>query len=151
MANAMMVPSICQEQKSGVATKLIGPESRALYTHCYGHALNLATQDALKGVKIMEDVLDTVFEITRLIKKSLIIEKLKDDVTISSPGLRVLCPTGWTVRAEALTSISENYHALQLTWDAAKDATKDTEMRARIGEVAAQMEKLDFFYGVELG
>ena len=55
---------------SGVATKIASLESRALYTHCYGHALNLATQDALRGVKIMGDTLDTVYEITKLIKKS---------------------------------------------------------------------------------
>ena len=50
--------------KSGVAKKI---ESRALYTHCYGHALNLAAQDS---IKIMEDTLDTTYEITKLIKKS---------------------------------------------------------------------------------
>ena len=55
--------------KSGVATKILDLEPRALYTHCYGHALNLATQDTLKGIKIMQDVLDTVYEITKLIKK----------------------------------------------------------------------------------
>jgi hypothetical protein len=141
--------------KSGVATRLTDLEPRALYTHCYGHALNLATQDALKGIKIMENALDTVHEITKLIKKSpkrdSIFKKFKDDVTVGSPGLRILCPTRWTVRAEALTSISENYNALQLTWDAAKDATRDTEMRSRIGGVASQMEKYEFFYGVELG
>ena len=38
-----------------------------------------------------------------------------------------------------------------MTWDAAKEATRDSEMRARIGGVAAQMEKFDFFFGVELG
>ena len=31
------------------------------------------------------------------------------------------------------------------------EATKDTEVRARIGGVAAQMEKFEFFYGLELG
>lgn len=30
--------------RTGVATKLIQKEPRALYTHCYGHALNLAIQ-----------------------------------------------------------------------------------------------------------
>lgn len=55
------------------------------------------------------------------------------------------------MRAEALTSISENYHQLQLTWEAAMEVTKDTEMRARIGGANAQMEKFDFFFGVELG
>ena len=81
--------------------------------------MNLATQDALRGVKIMGDTLDTVYEITKLIKKSpkrkTIFKKVKEDVTTGSPGIRILCPTRWTVRAEALSSISENYEALQLT------------------------------------
>ena len=34
--------------KSGVAKKIMDLESRALYTHCYGHALNLAAQDSIK-------------------------------------------------------------------------------------------------------
>ena len=56
----------------------------------------------------------------------------------------------WTVRAEALASIAENYQALQLTWCVVKDATRDTEMK-RIGGVSAQMEKFDFYYGNTLG
>ena len=48
----------------------------------------------------------------------------------------------------ALASIPENYSALQLTWDKAKQATKDTEMRARITGVASQMEKFDYFFGI---
>ena len=55
--------------RSGVATRITNLESRAPYTHCYGHALNLAIQDTVKGVKVMEDTLDTVYEITKLIKK----------------------------------------------------------------------------------
>lgn len=141
--------------KSGVAARLTALEAKAVYTHCYGHALNLAAQDAIRGLKIMGDALDTVYEITKLIKKSpkrdVLFQKVKDDVTPGSPGVRILCPTRWTVRAEALSSIAENYQALQMTWDAAKEATRDSEMRARIGGVAAQMEKFDFFFGVELG
>ena len=72
---------------------------------------------------------------------------MKDDVTTGSPGIRILCPTRWTVRAEALSSISENYEALQLTWDEAMEATRDTEMRARIGGVSAQMQKFNFLFG----
>ena len=101
------------------------------------------------------ETLDTVYEITKLIKKSpkreTIFKKVKEDVTTGSPGIRILCPTRWTVRAEALSSISENYEALQLTWDEAMEATRDTEMRARIGGVSAQMKKFDFLFGVELG
>ena len=102
-----------------------------------------------------EDTLNTVHEITKLIKKSpkrqTIFQKFKDDVAAGSPGIRILCPTRWTVRAEALASMADNYNALMQTWDAAKDATRDTEMKARIGGVAAQMESFDFFFEVELG
>lgn len=141
--------------RSSVVTRLAVLEPRSLYTHCYGHALNLAVQDAIKGTKVMPDTLSTVYEITKLIKKSpkrdAIFNKLKDELSEGSPGIRILCPTRWTVRSESLKSISENYHVLQLTWDTAMEVTKDSETRARIGGVAAQMEKFDFFFGVELG
>ena len=129
--------------RSGVATRITGCEKRALFSHCYGHSLNLATQDTLKAIKIIGDCLDTVYEITKLIKKSPkregIFNSIKDDISNDSPGIRVLCPTRWTVKAEALASISENYRVLQLTWESAKNATTDTEMKARILGVAAQM------------
>ena len=132
--------------RSGVATQILDLELRALYTHCYRHALNLATQDTLKGINIMQDVLDTVYEIAKLIKKSPKRDKkYKDDIGVGSLGIRMLCPTRWTVRAETLASIAENYQALQLTWDTASDAVRDTEMRARTGGVAAQMENFYFF------
>ncbi len=38
-----------------------------------------------------------------------------------------------------------------MTWDVAMDETLDTEMKARIRGVSAQMEKFNFFFGIELG
>ena len=37
--------------KSGVAARLLEEEPRAIYTHCYGHALSLACSDSLKQCK----------------------------------------------------------------------------------------------------
>ena len=92
---------------------------------------------------------------TKLIKKSpkrdVIFHKVKNEIACDSPGIRLLAPTRWTVRATALTSISENYTALRETWALAKQASSDSEMRARIGGVAKQMESFDFIFGVELG
>ena len=34
--------------KSGVATRINADEPRAIFTHCYGHPLNLACCDAIK-------------------------------------------------------------------------------------------------------
>ena len=98
--------------------------SEDLFTHCYGHTLNLAASDTLKQCKLMKDALDTTHEITKLIKYSPrregIFRSLKDTLPSSStPGVRVLCPTRWTVRADSLLSIVTNYEALQSTWDEA--------------------------------
>ena len=130
--------------KSGVATAILSKEPCALYSHCYGHALNLAVQDMMKGNKILRDTLDTVEEMTKLIKKSpkrqAIFKKIQHEIICESPGIRMLAPTRWTVRAEALTSISENYEALRDTWYVSIEESKDSVMRARIGGVARQMD-----------
>ena len=141
--------------RNGVSTKLLAKERRALYTHCYGHSLNLAVQDAVKANPNIRDALDTIEEMSKLIKKSprrqVIFQKVKNDIALDSPGIRLLCPTRWTVKAEAFTSISENYEALMETWAEAKQINNDSEMSARIGGVAKQMESFDFFFGLELG
>ncbi len=62
-----------------------------------------------------------------------------------SCGIRVLCPTRWTVKAEALNSILNNFTVLLKLWDESLDVVKDSDMKARIQGVAAQMRKFEFF------
>jgi len=54
--------------RSGVATQLTAIEKRALFTHCYCHALNLAIADTIKQSKIFRSALEVAFEITKLVK-----------------------------------------------------------------------------------
>jgi len=56
--------------RSGAASRLLGEEKHALYTHCYGHALNLAIGITLKQSKVCCDTMEVAFEITKLIKFS---------------------------------------------------------------------------------
>ena len=76
---------------------------------------------------------------------------LKETLAPSTPGVRVLCPTRWTIRAESLQSNIDNYTALLETWQESLGATKDTERRARIIGVSSQMNTFSFFFGVMLG
>lgn len=75
--------------------------------------------------------------------------KMADDG--SQSGNRMLCPTRWTVRAEAMNSILTNYTLLQelCTWSV--ENYKDTEMKERIRWVQAHMNRFDFFFGLLLG
>jgi len=145
--------------KSGVAKRIQNEEPRAVYTHCYGHSINLATCDAVKQSRPIKSALEMTHEITKLIKYSPrregILKELKsaNDVATGShsPGVRVLCPTRWTVRADSLASIIGNYAVLQSTWEEAIGVARDTETKARIGGVSAQMKTFDFLFGVVLG
>ena len=99
--------------KTGVAKQISDEESRAIYTHCYGHALNLAAGDSIKKSKIMCDALDACFEISKLLKYSpqcdALFQKLKSDISPETTGFRVLCPKGGpfelTVYRALLTTI----------------------------------------------
>ncbi len=142
-------------RRSGVAKRIRELEPRALFTHCYGHALNLAACDTIKGMKVLKDALDTTREITKLIKYSPrregVFQLIKSQTPSNSPGVRVLCPTRWTVRAEALASIITNFDCLQRTWEEAVELVNDTETKARIRGVAAVMNSFDFLFGCLLG
>ena len=141
--------------RQGVARQILDEESRALFTHCYGHSLNLAMCDTLKNCKLARDALDTAYEISKLIKfspkRNHMFDELKKQLSPDTPGFRVLCPTRWTVRAESLKSILNNYKVLQDLWDTALETGLDAEVRSRVTGVKAQMEKFSFFFGVYIG
>ena len=47
--------------KTDVVRRIKKIESRALLTHCYGHAIQLAVDDTIKAIKLMRDTLDPAF------------------------------------------------------------------------------------------
>ena len=114
--------------RRGVAAQICGDEKKALYTHCYGHALNLAVSDTIKQSKVCCDALDTAYEITRLVKfspkRDAAFERIRAElqrmdenpINISHATLKKFCPTRWTVRGAPVTSILNNYSALIELW-----------------------------------
>ena len=150
--------------RSGVASQILAEEPRAVYTHCYGHSLNLAVNDVFKIIKVIKDALGVTHEVTKLIKYSPKREAIFREIQNSGgsdydgahmslekhSGIRPLCPTRWTVRADSLASIIENYSSLQSTWDEVVDITRDSEIKARIIGVAAQMKTFEFAFAVHL-
>ena len=53
--------------KGGVAKLIHDDKPRAVYTHCYEHALNLSVGDTVKQCRVMRSALETVYEISTLI------------------------------------------------------------------------------------
>ena len=144
-------------KKTGVATQIKKLELRALYTHCYGHALNQACNDTIKGCNLLRDTLDVALEITHLVKDSsrreAIFNRFKGakDFEKGSPGIRVLCPTRWRVKADIFKSILDNYQLLLEVWEESLNYVNDVEIRNRIRGVTSYMTKFDVFFGCILG
>jgi len=63
-------------------------------------------------------------------------EVLKLQIAPSNPDFRTLYPTQWTVRAATLNSLFQN---LREFWEQARDFSVDSESRACIIGVQAQM------------
>lgn len=141
--------------RSGVAKQLSDEENCAVFLHCYGHALNLAVGDSVRNSKLLKDALEITFEVSKLVKYSpkrdVMFEKLKDKLAPDTPGFRVLCPTRWTVRANSLQSVLDNYSVLQELWEESKDQASDPSVKARIIGVQAQFKTFRYFLGVLLG
>ena len=98
--------SVMTGVRNGVAKQISSEESRAVFSHCYGHALNLAVGDTIKKIKVLKDVFDVIYEVTKIIKfspkRNAVFEKLKETVSSDNAGFRVFCPTRWTFRAASL-------------------------------------------------
>ena len=104
----------------------------------------------------MKKMLDTVQEITKLVKYSPrrqdLFEILKEEIAAPGyPGIRVLCPTRWTVKADSMNSIINNYGVLEDLWEVAVTVVRDAEVIARVKGVESQMQTFDFFFGLVLG
>ena len=142
--------------RSGVATLVQKEEPRAILVHCYGHSLQLAVCDTVKQIRIMSDSLDTTNEISKLLKYSpkrdTLFDKIKKELAPDTPGFRVLCPTRWTVRANSLKSVIDNWLPLLELWDEClTQKNLESEVKSRIIGVRHQMETFEYFFGTSLG
>ena len=127
--------------KNGVATRLLAEESRALLTHCYSHALNLAVSDAIKQFKVCCDALYIAFEVSKLIRFSpkrnaafnrIKVENLAEEEPGPSNNIRYFSPTRWTVHGDAIESIIDNFDALKKLWEECLETKLDPDVKGRI-------------------
>ena len=149
-------------KKSGVATKLLVEQHKALVTHCQGHSLNLSVKDLTACCKMLCDTMSTVTEICVLFnyspKRENILGRMQENfegnfvpATDKFSALEKLCPTRWTVCASCLQKIIDNYCLLLKLQDECLKESLDVETRSRIIGCKAQMKTFNFFFGLCLG
>ena len=148
-------------KRSGVSTIISKEQPKALATHCHGHSLSLAVKSLTKECPILRDNMGTVGEICVLVKYSPKREKMLGkiidniegsiDETRHASKLDKLCVTRWTVRANCLKKVIENYEPLLILWKDSLNEKLDNETKARIIGCKKQMESFSFFFGLNLG
>ena len=137
--------------RNGVVTNIKQMNNLCLYTHCYGHALNLAVGDSVCNVRLLSDTFDSVKEICNLIKNSPKRDShLKIERIFSSneyKGVHSFCPTRWTTRAESCSAILNNYMEIEALWEWSLKYVTDTTMKARIrGGQLVQIHAVERLY-----
>ena len=148
-------------KRSGVAVQIKRVRPKVIETHCHGHFLNLSVEDATKSNRLINDVLEIVVEITKLIKFSLKREQRlgavkenfeidNDDNLKQNDPLAKLCTTRWTVRANAFNKVINNFGPLFELWDMCLGDKLDKDTRSRILGCKSQMTEFRFFFGINL-
>ena len=103
--------------RNGVQAIFKHEEPQALYVHCLAHSLNLCVQDISNVCILIRNTMDFMHDLIQLIKFSpkrlTMFDTLRKDVALnsgeSSPLLRVLCPTRWTVRNSEYIEELQNF------------------------------------------
>ena len=86
--------------RTGASSQILKENPKALFVHCFGHVLNLAGNDMVRNIRFLKDIFDTTRdrgEISNLIKispkRDQILDKIRNDLSVSCPGFRILCLT----------------------------------------------------------
>ena len=153
--------SMMMGHKSEVAEQIKKDQPKVLETHCRGHALSFSVKDMTKQSELLNDVIDTVGEVTVLAKYSPNCKQLlesfqsylqcddNDESFEQNTSHSKLCVTRWIVRATTCMSILTNYESLIKLWDTSLECFTDRRTQARIVACHAQManfeSQADFF------
>ena len=78
------------------------------------------------------------------------LQKIRKDILLEYLRFSVLCPIRWTVRAELVKSILDNWVALQQVQDESLDGNLEPKIKGRIIGVKSQMNTFNYFYGVTI-
>lgn len=142
--------------RNGVQALVKAEAPQALYVHCLAHNLNLCLKDVTVKCELIRNVMDFVYNLVQLIryspKRLALFDTLRKEVAIkdgvSTPSLRTVCPTRWTVRHSCLDSILRNYELLEHALLEIKQG--HDEYAAKASGALLSMESFETFFSLKL-
>ena len=142
MVKFTMVQVTCLVKKAVLLWNYQRYNPKLFLQHCFGHSVTLAVKGLTSDCKLLRHTMGAVGEITVLVKFSPKREKTLGDINenvegFDQEGLEVkresldkLCATRWTVRANCLQKIIDQYNSLQQLWDLCLQEKLTTDVRS---------------------
>ena len=138
---------------NGVAAQIEKIVPAALYLHCFAHCTNLCLQTIGRQCAPVRHALDLVMGISQLIrycpKRTTLFLSLQSQLSPGSMSLKPLCPTRWTVRTSAISSVLTNYAVLCAALEEINVETHD-DYGIKAGGYLAQMDNFSTYFGLKL-
>ncbi len=140
---------------TGLKTRLLEVNPKALFVHCVAHRLNLAVQDSLTNITEVSDFIGTVKELITFVRDSpqrlAIFGDLQEaEASLknqSLPSLSKYCPTRWCVRIKSLQNVKKNYAILLDFFDTIKRTPGlDTSQISKAHGFLSRMESFSFYF-----
>ena len=102
---------------------------------------------------LVRDCISVVKDIVQLIsnspKRNASFDAIRKETSPSTPNLRPLCPTRWTVRTAAFESVLLNYAVLIDTFEEISTLTRD-EHGAKAAGLASRLQEFKTLFGFQL-
>lgn len=140
---------------TGVAVQILRIEPKALPMHCLAHSLNLSLQDCAAQSKPIREGLSVAKELHNLIKLSpkrlAIFQHLqKESSSPSSPSIKPLCPTRWTVRTAAVDSVLTNYLVLLEALEKINEDACSSDAKAKAAGLVTCLEQFRTLFALRM-
>ena len=134
---------------SGLQKKIQDVAPHAYYVHCASHNLNLVLKDAVEGVTETRQFYDTIESVYTFFGHSIVRwQKLQNihDRSSSNPTLKVLNPTRWSGRYDAVYALKERFSdIMKCLTHIILTSTKPKERDEAIA-IKKQIENFDFVF-----
>ena len=139
-------------KKSGVLTQILPEQPKPIAIHCQGHSLSLLVKLMTKECDILHDVMSVVGEICILVKFSpkweYLLENINGNIEKEDlekfKKLKKLLAMRWTVHAECMKRVIDNYESHLQLWDKCLEEKLDHETKARIVGCKSRNDKTNW-------
>ena len=135
---------------SGVAARILQTESRAVFTHCQMHSLNLAIQDTMSSISQFRDFFNLMQELVVFLRDSSqrceIVKTVALQVKCSQNNIRPLCPTRFTMKFRALDGLLKQLEILPLALNEISENTSDSKMKSLVSGFDRRIHEHDFLF-----